>query len=114
MGFYNVTSILTYLIALDRLSGIVVFPVQAAGGLALNTLFAATVWKERFARRTQLGIGIAVVGLPPVVAFVLLGGVLCRLLPDKIKEGHCRNCEYDLTGNLSGTCPECGEAIEQA
>jgi hypothetical protein len=23
---------------------------------------------------------------------------------------HCRNCLYDLTGNLSGICPECGAA----
>ncbi len=22
--------------------------------------------------------------------------------------GHCRRCGYDLKGNLSGTCPECG------
>ena len=23
----------------------------------------------------------------------------------------CRKCAYDLTGNESGTCPECGERI---
>ena len=23
----------------------------------------------------------------------------------------CEGCGYDLTGNTSGTCPECGEAI---
>jgi hypothetical protein len=22
--------------------------------------------------------------------------------------GHCRSCAYDLTGNISGVCPECG------
>lgn len=26
--------------------------------------------------------------------------------------GHCRNCGYDLTGNVSGICPECGRAID--
>ena len=26
-----------------------------------------------------------------------------RVLP-----GHCRKCGYDLTGNVSGVCPECG------
>jgi len=25
--------------------------------------------------------------------------------------GHCRNCGYDLTGNVSGVCPECGTVI---
>ncbi len=24
---------------------------------------------------------------------------------------HCQNCGYNLTGNVSGRCPECGEAI---
>lgn len=24
---------------------------------------------------------------------------------------HCRKCGYDLTGNRSGACPECGEPI---
>lgn len=24
---------------------------------------------------------------------------------------HCRKCGYNLTGNRSGTCPECGEPI---
>ncbi len=25
--------------------------------------------------------------------------------------GHCRTCGYNLTGNVSGVCPECGLAI---
>ncbi len=25
--------------------------------------------------------------------------------------GHCQRCGYDLTGNVSGRCPECGEGI---
>jgi len=24
---------------------------------------------------------------------------------------HCQKCGYDLTGNVSGTCPECGTRI---
>lgn len=28
------------------------------------------------------------------------------------KSGHCLNCMYDLTGNVSGVCPECGVAIQ--
>jgi hypothetical protein len=26
--------------------------------------------------------------------------------------GHCRFCGYNLTGNVSGVCPECGKPIE--
>ena len=25
--------------------------------------------------------------------------------------GHCKKCGYDLTGNVSGVCPECGNRI---
>jgi hypothetical protein len=28
--------------------------------------------------------------------------------------GFCPRCEYDLTGNISGTCPECGTSTDQA
>jgi hypothetical protein len=24
---------------------------------------------------------------------------------------HCANCGHDLTGNVSGVCPECGERL---
>lgn len=27
------------------------------------------------------------------------------------RPGHCTNCSYDLTGNRSGACPECGTTI---
>jgi hypothetical protein len=27
------------------------------------------------------------------------------------KPGHCQRCGYDLTGNTSGVCPECGAQI---
>ena len=26
--------------------------------------------------------------------------------------GHCHNCLYNLTGNESGVCPECGTAVK--
>ncbi len=26
----------------------------------------------------------------------------------RIPPGHCQKCGYDLTGNTSGRCPECG------
>ena len=29
----------------------------------------------------------------------------------RVPEGHCRRCRYDLTGNTSGKCPECGHRI---
>ena len=29
-----------------------------------------------------------------------------------IPPGHCQTCGYNLTGNISGRCPECGTAIK--
>lgn len=63
MGVVNLAGILTQLIALEQVVGVVVFPVQASGGLVLNTLFAVVVWHERFVRRTLVGMGVAAVGL---------------------------------------------------
>ena len=51
-------------------------------------------------------VGIVVFGLLPVV------WVITHLrrwaLPEK---GYCISCGYNLAGNLSGICPECGEPI---
>ncbi len=30
----------------------------------------------------------------------------------KLPEGHC-NCGYNLTGNMSGVCPECGRKLQE-
>ena len=30
------------------------------------------------------------------------------------KKGLCWNCGYDLTGNVSGVCPECGTKVHGA
>jgi hypothetical protein len=27
--------------------------------------------------------------------------------------GLCQNCGYDLTGNVSGVCPECGGKVKE-
>jgi hypothetical protein len=33
---------------------------------------------------------------------------LATATPVATTPGRCANCEYDLTGNISGVCPECG------
>jgi hypothetical protein len=51
--------------------------------------------------------------LPVLVALFAYG--LLSLCPDlKTRfdgETRCRKCGYNLTGNVSGICPECGEKI---
>lgn len=32
---------------------------------------------------------------------------------DRRRLGECAGCRYDLTGNVSGVCPECGTAVDR-
>ena len=42
---------------------------------------------------------------------------VCAILPlrwmmlRRVPPGHCACCGYNLTGNMSGVCPECGAAV---
>ena len=47
----------------------------------------------------------------PVTGLVGLFFLLGAKQPVK---GHCTNCDYNLTGNTSGICPECGTPISPA
>lgn len=49
-------------------------------------------------------IPFLLVSLPTVILFVRDRGR--RVLP-----GQCQECGYDLTGNVSGVCPECGKGM---
>ena len=62
---------------------------------------------------------IAYAAVPPFW-LIWLPIVLCinkrmrfRLLRELREEGFCVKCGYNLTGNQSGICPECGHAIDQ-
>lgn len=49
------------------------------------------------------------------IAYGAVGGAIgywiCLSLKRKQREGQCRTCGYNLTGNMSGVCPECGNYI---
>ena len=54
--------------------------------------------------------------IPLWIPFVVTAGfaaVSWRRLRARLP-GRCQNCAYDLTGNASGVCPECGTAIQNA
>ena len=67
--------------------------------------------------------------VPPVIeieTLIVAGGctlnialaVVARLVLPKVRRdfrwgGFCPFCDYDLTGNISGVCPECGAAVAQ-
>ena len=47
-------------------------------------------------------------------------GILLQVLRNRVRSPstrvrrRCTNCAYDLSGNISGTCPECGCAAPRA
>ncbi|MCH7592047.1 MAG: hypothetical protein IH989_04605 [Planctomycetes bacterium] len=50
-----------------------------------------------------------------IVGYAMLGGLI-GLVADSIRRkdsapGRCQACDYDLTGNVSGVCPECGTKV---
>jgi len=50
-------------------------------------------------------------GLLISLAACVIRYVAIRSLGKRAIEGHCFSCGYDLTGNESGVCTECGEHI---
>jgi len=60
----------------------------------------------------------AVEGWPPQEAWVWIGlsiapGIIAIVFnrTPRSKPGHCTKCGYNLTGNTSGVCSECGAAV---
>jgi hypothetical protein len=48
---------------------------------------------------------------PLLIALVIPTMILWILDPLRFPVGHCQTCGYNLTGNTSGVCPECGKEI---
>ncbi|MHC4610757.1 MAG: hypothetical protein ACYS7M_10475, partial [Planctomycetota bacterium] len=56
------------------------------------------------------------VGDMPTCGLIAVPGVLAAMMllagrRRVAKPGHCRSCGYNLQGNTSGICPECGQEI---
>lgn len=57
--------------------------------------------------------------LPYVACPIVASGTLCRVAAivgikyssHKSPLGHCKHCGYNLTGNVTGICPECGKPV---
>lgn len=47
----------------------------------------------------------------PLLLFGSVSAFFYHRLQRRRRAGHCLKCDYNLTGNTSGICPECGERI---
>jgi len=66
----------------------------------------------------EIGSGIRgcwQVGVPFWFAFLLFAVPLTILWlrSRRIPPGYCQACGYNLTGNVSGVCPECGSPVDE-
>lgn len=50
-------------------------------------------------------------GGPAMGLSAIAYSIRLRANDDRLKEGHCHQCGYDLTANVSGRCPECGTPV---
>ena len=68
-------------------------------------------WRRPLYRRNRDEIDVNIPLLLPTAA---LGAGACVLwvpiFRPRARRGHCR-CGYDLTGNVSGRCPQCGTLV---
>lgn len=49
----------------------------------------------------------------PLIVVAPATAVLFWLESRRFKPGVCQECGYNLTGNISGVCPECGEPVPE-
>lgn len=108
--------------------------------MILFVIYAAVVWSGAyFLRRRPLGVMIAILSpvpvaigtwmlvvwlrqtqstpthilvvFPGVYGAVITAGAWLAALARRLPRHPCLRCGYDLEGNLSGLCPECGASI---
>jgi len=63
MGLAGVLGSLFFLLALERLSGLIAFPVRSAGKLVLTVFLLCWIWKEKLKKKEIAGIVIAVLSI---------------------------------------------------
>jgi hypothetical protein len=51
--------------------------------------------------------------LPPLIILLAAATAFLWYRDRPTPRSHCRQCGYDLTGNESGVCPECGTRIHE-
>jgi hypothetical protein len=81
-------------------------------GLTVRRKGDRFLWSVEWPQYFSLNLFIVPLWIP----FLLIAAPTAWLWwrDSRVPPGHCRACRYDLTGNTSGVCPECGAAAAQA
>lgn len=110
-------------------------PTAIPVGVALLTLYAPSIFGRAApgSETLRLGISLALLMIATLLAIAdvrkarpklraLVGPLVCeeavrrawiQIHGRELRSGFCMVCGYDLTGNVSGACPECGAAISE-
>ncbi len=85
---------------------------NAATGIFHQPSFDVVWWSDP-SRNASFG---ATACLPMWIPLVIIAvpTVILWLRGSPLPDGHCSNCGYNLTGNVSGVCPECGAPVQGA
>ena len=58
-----------------------------------------------------VGSGFEILTAPVSALLAIVNLIICRKIPDDTPR--CLECAYNLTGNVSGICPECGDPVTE-
>lgn len=67
--------------------------------------------KVRYEASTHTHLVIVPLYIPFLIAVILPAVSIVKSLRKRKSGNQCPYCDYDLTGNQSGICPECGQQI---
>lgn len=81
-------------------------------GTLINVVFDVAAVTGLFGGWIYPAIGVAIIA--GFIYFLEVRGKRFALVAPFLETPHCRVCQYNLTGNLSGICPECGTPIPDA
>lgn len=85
--------------------------VAAITMLSIGMVAAALGYME-YLEYDELGSLLGIGGALALIGLISLGNAVRFPGKQNYAPGHCRKCDYDLTGNRSGTCPECGTPFQ--
>ena len=101
-----------------KLLALFVILTSASGGSYLYLIAVKSFWFANFKNpgweRWRLWADLCSVGVLLCIGLFVGAAwylVKTRSMP-KYASGYCQECGYDLTGNVTGRCPECGKSIE--
>ena len=84
----------------------------ANGGLRLASIDRVRNSASRAGERLGPDASVSIANWLPTVLLGVIAFTCYRRLPRPKAKGMCACCGYDLRGNESGRCPECGYVIE--